>query len=152
MDAGIRQLCEAGAIAEIARAGHAPFDIDDPIEIRFQSGAVFTIEIGLQHATDVTAQKGELLELAFGHLRTEEPQTYAGIARDWTRERIDLPWAVGRTLSKPRRLAMTHPYHLVVGYVFDCGGRELALFGEADLIYIAAFDDPEIASYALQIV
>lgn len=151
MEEGVRQLCEAGVIAEIARAGHAPFDIDDPIEIRFESGAVFTIEIGLQHATDVTAQKGELLELAFGHLRTEEPPTFAAIARDWTREKIDLPWVIGRTLSKPRRLAMTQPYRVIVGYVFDCGGRDLAVFGEADLIHIAALDDPEIDSYGLQI-
>jgi hypothetical protein len=144
-------LCAAGAIAEIARVGHAPFDEDDPIEIRFANGTVFHLDVGAMDATDIELGEGAYLEHAFGHLRTEDAQTFAGIARDWTRETLDLPWAVGQTLASPRRLTMTQPYRVDVGYVFACGGRELALFGESDLIFAAALDDPDIASFGLEV-
>ena len=130
----LQALVAAGPIAQIARAGHAPFDEDDPLEITFESGAVFHIEIGFEAATDIVAGEGPLLEAAFGHLRTEEPDSFKAIARDWTSEPLDLPWIRGKTLANPRRLTMTHPYRVDVGYVFDAGDRQLALFGESDLI------------------
>src|SRR5688572_10006237 len=99
----------AGPIAEIARVGYTPFDDDDPIEITFASGAVFHADVGFEGATDVQIRAATLLEHAYGHLRTEEPDTFAAIERDWTRESIDLPWAVGHSFKNPRRLAMTHP-------------------------------------------
>ena len=147
----ILALCAAGAIASIARVGHAPFDLDDPIEITFAHGRVFTIDIGHVSATHLQIDEGALLDVAYGHLRSEEPDTFANIARDWTREDVDLPWVIDQTLTKPRRLSMTQPYRVEVGYVFSCGGRDLAVFGEADLIHIAGFEDPELASYALDI-
>lgn len=148
----IAALCAAGPIAEIARVGYAPFEVDDPIEIAFANGAIYAIDIGLQHATDIAISEGPLLESAYGHLRREESDTFAAIARDWSREALDLPWLPGASLANPRRLAMTQPYRVEVGYVFAAGGRQLALFGEADCIYAAALDDPEIAGFGLQIV
>jgi len=147
----ILRLCGAGAIVDIARVGHAPFSDDDPLEITFASGAVFNVDIGGMDATDIEVGEGPYLERAFGHLRTEEPETFAGIERDWTRESLDLPWTIGAALASPRRLAITHPYRVEVGYVFACGGRELVLFGDADLIFAAALDDPDIASFALEL-
>jgi hypothetical protein len=147
----VAALCAAGPIAEIARVGYAPFEDDDPLEIRFQSGALFHADVGFETASDIVLREGPLLEHAFGHLRTEEPDTFAAIARDWTREPIPLPWLVGHALANPRRLIMTQPYRTEVGYVFDIAGRALALFGESDLIFAAALDDPEIASFALEI-
>ncbi|MGE0742993.1 MAG: hypothetical protein AB7O98_16775 [Hyphomonadaceae bacterium] len=144
-------LCAAGPTARVARVGHAPFEDDDPIEITFASGRIFHIEIGFEGATDIRIGEGPLLDAAFGHLRTEEPDTFAAIARDWTSDDMDLPWLAGAALSHPRRLAMSHPYRVDVGYVFDANGRQLALFGEADLIYAAALDDPEIEAYRLVI-
>ncbi len=151
MNDGVWKLIEAGPIAAVSRVGHAPFDLDDPIEIVFEDGKVIHVDIGLQHATDVDVRDGALLEHAFGHLREEEPETWAGITRDWTSEEIDLPWLSGVALTNPRRLVMTQPYRTEVGYAFDAEGRTLALFGEADLIFIAALDDPEIAPFGLEI-
>lgn len=148
--AGPHALCEAGPIARIARAGHPPFEEDDPIEITFATGRVFHIDVGAQSATDVVIREGTLLDGAYGHLRAEEPNTFAAIARDWSSEDIDLPWLIGAQLREPHRLVMTQPYRVDVGYVFKADGRELALFGEADLIFAAALDDPEIESYQLQ--
>lgn len=145
------RLTEAGPIAALARAGHPPFDIDDPIEITFASGEVLVIDIGFVSATDIQVFEGPLLECAFGHLRSEEPETFAEIAKTWSAEPIDLPWLIGATLANPRRLRMTNPYATDVGYAFDAGDKTLALFGDADLIYIAALDDPEIAGFALTI-
>lgn len=150
LDADIARLLAAGPIAEIARVGHAPFAGDDPIEIVFADGAVFHIDVGFEGASDIRVSEGSLLEGAFGHLRTEEPDTFAGIARDWTREAIDLPWAIGKALADPRRITMTEPYRLDVGYAFDVGGRRLALFGESDYIWAIALDNPEIASFGLE--
>lgn len=150
--AEIAALCAAGPIAGIARVGHAPFHIDDPIEITFADGRVFNVDIGPVGATDLRVSEGALLDVAYGHLRTEEPETFAAIARDWTREPIDLPWLIGQRLSDPRRLAMNAPYRVEVGYAFQAGEKRLALFGEADLIYAMALDDPEIASYELGFV
>lgn len=148
----ILRLCAAGEIASVARVGYEPFDVDDPIEITFADGAIHHVDIGFVGATDIQVHESTLLEHAFGHLRTEEPDTWASIERDWTREEINLPWLVGQRLSNPRRLAMTNPYRVEVGYVFDAGERSLAIFGEADLIHIAALDDPDIAGYGLEIV
>ena len=136
-------------IARITRVGHAPFEGDDPIEIFFASGAVFHIDIGFQGATDIVIREGALLDHAYGHLRSEEPDTYKAIARDWTHEDIDLPWLIGAALKLPRRLTMTNPYSVDVGYVFDAGGRDFALFGEADYINAAALDDPELENFRL---
>lgn len=147
----IEALLAAGPIQSIARVGHAPFDEDDPLEIAFANGAVFHVEIGFEAATDVIVGEGPLLEAAFGHLRTEEPDSYSAISRDWTREPLDLDWPIGKQLANPRRLTMTHPYRVDVGYVFDAGDRQLALFGESDLIFAAALDDPHIESFALEI-
>jgi hypothetical protein len=147
----ISALVEAGPIAHIARVGHAPFEGDDPIEITFAGGAVFHIDVGFEGATDIRVGEGSLLEAAYGHLRTEEPDTYAAIARDWTSEDIELPWLIGATLANPRRLTMTNPYRVDVGYVFDAGERQFALFGEADYITAADLDDPELESFALEI-
>jgi len=99
----IAKLCAAGPIARVARVGHAPFDGDDPVEIFFASGAVFHVDIGLEHATNINVGEGPLLESAYGHLRTEDPDTFDAIARDWSHEDIDLPWLVGAALSNPRR-------------------------------------------------
>lgn len=147
----IAALLAAGPVAGIARVGHAPFDEDDPLEIAFASGAVVYVEIGFEHATDIVVGEGPALEAAFGHLRTAEPQSFAAIARDWTHEKLDLPWIVGKPLTNPRRLTVTHPYRVDAGYVFDVGDRQLALFGESDLIFAAALDDPHIESFALEI-
>lgn len=145
----IQALCDAGPIARIARVGYAPFEGDDPIEITFANGKVFHVDIGFEAATDIRVGEGTLLEAAYGHLRTEEPDTFAAIVRDWSSEDMDLPWLIGATLSDPRRLTMTHPYNVEAGYVFTAGVRELALFGEADLIFAFALDDPSIESFGL---
>ncbi|MBC7770650.1 MAG: hypothetical protein H7124_17850 [Phycisphaerales bacterium] len=147
----LQALCEAGPIARIARVGYAPFEGDDPIEITFASGKLFHVDAGFEAATDIVVREGTLFEHAYGHLRTEEPDTFAAIARDWTSEDIDLPWLIGATLASPRRLAMTNPYRVDVGYVFDAGGRAFALFGEADYITAAALDDPELEGFALEV-
>lgn len=147
----VEALTGAGPIARIARVGHAPFEGDDPIEIFFANGAVFHIDIGFEGATDIVIREGALLDAAYGHLRTEEPNTYAAIARDWTHEDIDLPWLIGARLKHPRRLTMTNPYRVDVGYVFDAGGRDFALFGEADYIHAAALDDPELEGFRLEV-
>ena len=130
----IDALVTAGPIARIARVGHAPLDGSDPIEITFTDGRVLHIDIGFEGAADVRVGEGVLLEAAYGHLRTEEPQAFDVIARAWTSEDIDLPWLIGARLANPRRLAMTNPYRVDVGYVFDANGRQFALFGEADYI------------------
>jgi hypothetical protein len=147
----ILKLTRAGPIAEIARVGHAPFEGDDPIEIMFVSGALFHIDIGFEAATDIQVGEGPLLEAAYGHLRAEEPETWTNIARGWSREALVVSWAIGQTLSSPRRLAMTNPYRVDVGYVFRCGDRDLALMGEADFIWATALDDPELAAFGLEI-
>lgn len=147
----VQALVEAGPIARITRVGHAPFEGDDPIEIFFANGAVFHIDIGFEGATDIVIREGALLDCAYGHLRTEEPDTYKAIARDWTHEDIDLPCLIGATLKHPRRLTMTNPYRVEVGYVFDAGGVDFALIGEADYITAAALDDPELESYRLEV-
>lgn len=149
---GPEALCTAGAIAEIRRVGIAPFETDDVIEIVFASGALFNIDIGLKHATDIEIYQGALLERAYGHLRGGEQDTYDRIARDWSHEPIaEIAWARGHTLSQPRRLIMTQPYRVEVGYAFGCGPRDLAIFGEADLIHIAALDDEEIVDFKLEL-
>lgn len=137
----IDDLIKAGAIARIARVGCAPFEGDDPIEITFAGGVVFNIDIGFEGATDIVVREGTLLETAYGHLRAEEPAAFAAIERDWSSEDIDLPWLIGATLANPRRLAMTNPYRVDVGYVFDVNGRVFALFGEADYITANELDD-----------
>jgi hypothetical protein len=147
----IEKLLAAGPIAHIARVGHAPFEEDDPLEIHFESGAVFHLEVGFEAATDLVVGEGPLLDAAYGHLRSEEPDSFKAIARDWTSEPLDLPWIKGKSLTSPRRLTMTQPYRVDVGYVFEAGDRQLALFGESDLIFAAALDDPHIESFALEI-
>ena len=147
----IRALVEAGPIARIARVGHAPFGGDDPIEISFANGQLFHVDIGFEGATDISVREGALLDHAYGHLRTEEPPTYDAIARDWSSEDMDLPWLIGASLKAPRRLAMTNPYRVDVGYVFDANGRDFALFGEADYIWAAPLDDPELEDFRLEI-
>jgi len=147
----IEKLISAGPITCIARVGHAPFEGDDPIEITFADGRVFHIDIGIEAATDVRVGEGTLLEAAYGHLRTEEPATFAAIARDWTSEDMDLPWLIGAALSNPRRLAMTEPYRVDVGYVFDAGGRQFALLGEADYIWAIDLADEELEQFRLEI-
>jgi hypothetical protein len=147
----IEALLKAGPVARLARVGHAPLGGDDAIEITFADGAIFHVDIGFEHATDIRVDAGTLLESAYGHLRAEEPQTFDAIARDWTSEDIDLPWLIGARLSNPRRLAMTNPYRVDVGYVFDAGGRSFAVFGEADYIWAADLNDVELASFGLEV-
>lgn len=149
--AAIAELLAAGPIAEIARVGYAPFEIDDPLEIAFAGGALFHVDIGFEAATDIVVRGGSCFDHAYGHLREEDPETYAAIARDWTREAVDLDWTIGHVLANPRRLTMTEPYIVDVGFVFDVAGRALALFGEADLIFVAALDAPEIESFKLRV-
>lgn len=151
MSALVHSLAAAGKVARVARVGHEPFEGDDPIEITFESGAVFHIDIGFEGATDIRIGEGPLLESAYGHLRSEEPETFAAIARDWTSEDVELPWLIGAALENPRRLAMTNPYRVDVGYVFDAGARQLALFGEADYIWATDLNDPELESFRLEI-
>ena len=147
----IAQLLAAGPIARIARVGYAPFEGDDPIEITFESGAVFNIDIGFEGATDIVVREGTLLEAAYGHLRTDEPAAFAAIERDWSSEDVDLPWLVGATLTNARRLAMTNPYRVEVGYVFDVNGRAFALFGEADYITANELSDEDNEGLGLEI-
>lgn len=147
----IEELVSAGPIARIARVGYAPFEGDDPIEITFANGAVFNIDVGFEGATDIVVRAGTLLESAYGHLRTEDPDAFAAIERDWSSEDIDLPWLVGATLTNPRRLAMTNPYRVDVGYVFDAGGRQFALFGEADYINASELGDEENEAFGLEV-
>lgn len=151
MDEALQKLMDAGPIARITRVGHAPFEGDDPIEIFFANGAVFHIDIGFEGATDIVIREGALLDHAYGHLHAEEPDTYKAIARDWTHEDMDLPWLIGASLKHLRRLRMTNPYRVDVGYVFDAGGRDFALFGEADYITATTLDDPELESFRLAI-
>ena len=146
----LEKLCAAGPVAGIARVGHAPFEQDDPLEITFESGTVFHLEVGFEAASDIVVGEGPLLEAAYGHLRAQDPDSFSAIARGWTRQALELAWLTGMRLCNPRRLTMTHPYRLDVGYVFDAGTRQLALFGESDLIFAAALDDPHIASFALE--
>lgn len=147
----IEALLAAGPITRIARVGYAPFEGDDPIEITFASGAVFNIDIGFEGATDIVVREGTLLESAYGHLRKENPDAFAAIARDWSSEDIDLPWLIGAMLANPRRLAMTSPYRVDVGYVFDVAGRQFALFGEADFITANELGDEENETLGLAI-
>ncbi|MEZ5957666.1 MAG: hypothetical protein R3C27_10710 [Hyphomonadaceae bacterium] len=147
----IERLIKAGSIARIARVGHAPFEGDDPIEITFASGAVFNIDIGFEGATDIVVREGTLLETAYGHLREEDADAFAAIERDWESEDIDLPWLIGATLTDPRRLAMTNPYRVDVGYVFDVAGRQFALFGEADYITANELSDEGNEGFRLEV-
>ena len=144
-------LLKAGPIARIARVGYPPFEGDDPIEITFADGAVFNIDIGFEGATDIVVREGTLLETAYGHLRAEEPAAFAAIERDWSSEDIDAAWLIGATLTNPRRLAMTNPYRVDVGYVFDVSGRQFALFGEADFITANELSDEENEGLRLEI-
>lgn len=144
-------LLKAGPIARIARVGYPPFEGDDPIEITFADGAVFNIDIGFEGATDIVVREGTLLEVAYGHLRTEEPDAFKAIERDWSSEDLDLPWLIGATLTNPRRLAMTNPYRVDVGYVFDVSGRQFALFGEADFITANELSDEENEGLRLEV-
>ncbi len=147
----IANLLNAGPIARIARVGYAPFEGDDPIEITFANGAVFNIDIGFEGATDIVVRQGTLLETAYGHLRADEPDAFKAIERDWGSEDIDLPWLIGATLTNPRRLAMTNPYRIDVGYVFDVNGRDFALFGEADYITANELSDEGNEGLGLEI-
>jgi hypothetical protein len=147
----IEDLIKAGAIARIARVGYPPFEGDDPIEITFANGAVFNIDIGFEGATDVVVREGTLLETAYGHLREEDANAFAAIERDWGSEEVDLPWLIGATLANPQRLAMTNPYRVDVGYVFDVNGRQLALFGEADYIWANELSDEENEGFRLEV-
>jgi hypothetical protein len=149
MPKGIERLLASGPVAEIRRAGYEPLEDDDLIEIAFANGALFNFDVGLQHATDIEIYEGAALERAFGHLRIEEPEAFRQIEKHWTFAPVDLPWAIGQTLTNPRRLIMTQPYRVEVGYAFDCGPKALALFGEADLMFVADLHDPEVASFAL---
>lgn len=144
-------LCKAGRVTRIARVGHPPLGEDDPIEIGFDSGATFHLDVGFEDASDIVIGPGPLLERVYGHLRTEEPDTFAAIARDWSREDMSLPWLLGANLRNPRRLTMTKPYRLDVGYAFEAGGRTLALFGESDCIFAADIADPDIETFGLEI-
>ena len=147
----IEGLIKAGPIARITRVGYSPFQGDDPIEIAFASGAVFNIDIGFEGATDIVVREGTLLETAYGHLREEDANAFAAIERDWGSEDIDLPWLIGAMLSNPRRLAMTNPYRVDVGYVFDVGGRQFALFGEADYITANELSDEDNESFRFEV-
>jgi hypothetical protein len=147
----IEKLLQAGPVARIARVGYAPFEGDDPIEITFATGAVFNIDVGFEGATDIVVRAGTLLESAYGHLHTEDPDTFAAIERDWSSEDIDLPWLIGATLANPRRLAMTRPYRVEVGYVFDANGRQFALFGEADYINANELSDEGNEAFGLEV-
>lgn len=147
----IDALIKAGLVARIARVGYPPFEGDDPIEITFASGAVFNIDIGFEGATDIVVREGTLLETAYGHLREEDGNAFAAIERDWESEDIDLPWLIGATLANPRRLAMTNPYRVDVGYVFDVAGRQFALFGEADYITANELSAEENEGFRLEV-
>lgn len=147
----IEALIKSGPVARIARVGYPPFEGDDPIEITFGNGAVFNIDIGFEGATDIVVRAGTLLEVAYGHLRSEDPAAFAAIERDWSSEDIDLPWLIGASLANPRRLAMTNPYRVDVGYVFDAGGRQFALFGEADYITANELDEDGNEGFGLEV-
>ncbi|ANP46265.1 hypothetical protein [Candidatus Viadribacter manganicus] len=147
----IESLIKAGPITRIVRVGYAPFEGDDPIEITFESGAVFNIDIGFEGATDIVVREGTLLETAYGHLRSDEPDAFKAIQRDWSSEDIELPWLIGAELKNPRRLAMTNPYRVDVGYVFDVNGRDFALFGEADFISANELDDEDNEGLGLEV-
>lgn len=147
----IADLLTAGPIARIVRVGYAPFEGDDPIEITFANGKVFNVDIGFEGATDIVVREGTLLEAAYGHLRATEPDAFTAIERDWSSEDIDLPWLIGAILANPRRLAMTNPYRVDVGYVFEAGGRDFALFGEADYISANELSDEANDGLGLEI-
>jgi hypothetical protein len=147
----IESLLQAGPVARVARVGYAPFEGDDPIEISFANGQVFNVEVGFEAATDIVVREGTLLDTAYGHLRIEDPDAFAAIERDWASEAIDLPWLIGAALANPRRLAMTNPYKVDVGYVFDANGRQFALFGEADYITANELSDEENEPFGLEI-
>jgi len=147
----IESLIKGGPISRIVRVGYAPFEGDDPIEITFESGAVFNIDIGFEGATDIVVREGTLLETAYGHLRSDEPDAFKAIERDWSSEDIELPWLIGAELKNPRRLAMTNPYRVDVGYVFDVNGRDFALFGEADFISANELDDEDNEGLGLEV-
>jgi hypothetical protein len=147
--ASFANLIAAGPIQEIRRVGYEPLQGDDVIEIAFANGALFNIDIGHVGATGIEIYAGSCLERAYGHLRTQEPAAFTNIARDWTSAPIPLDWAIGQALSNPRRLYMTEPYRVEVGYAFACGQRTLALMGEADYLWASDLADPEIAGFGL---
>jgi hypothetical protein len=150
MALSVHALCDAGRLVRIARVGRPPLDDDDAIELTFESGAIFHLDTGPVGASDIAIRSGPLLDHAFGHLLQEEPESWAEISGDWTYLDITPEWAQGGRLSHPRRLAMTKPYRLDVGYLVTVNSRELALFAEADLVFAVALNDPSVAGYGLE--
>ena len=153
-----RTLCAAGVLTAVRRVGLPPLGGDSELELDFLSAggiSTFSVCIGPVGAGDIRIHKGHLLEIAYEHLAHEDPEEYAKTARDWVRAgEPSAAWAVGAVLSDPRRLQMTHPYPEIVGFSFAClrageiVGR-LALIGEADYLYAADQEAPELSGYAL---
>ena len=152
-------LCAAGVLAAVRRVGLPPLEGDSELELDFLSpggGSTFSLTIGPVGAGDVHIQKGRLLDLAYAHLAAEAPEDYAKTAAAWSHaDEPSAAWAIGATLSDPRRLQMTYPYSEIVGFSFVCirAGEiigRLALIGEADFLYAAELGSPELAGYALK--
>ncbi len=159
---GARALCGAGVLRGVRRAGFTPVlwkeEID--IELEFDAGDVmrtFRVMVGPMHASDIQVAEGEALDLAFGHLREEGPESYAETLAGWRLfPEPDAQWAIGTRLANPVRLKMSVPYSETVGFAFDCErdgaivGR-LMLFGEADVLFAVRDNHPEVAKYGLTV-
>lgn len=155
----VEALCAAGVLTAVRRVGLPPLGGDSELELDFMSPegeSTFSLSIGSVGASDVLIRKGRLLDIAYAHLAAEAPEEYASTAGDWAQaDELSAAWAIGAVLSDPRRLQMTNPYAEIVGFSLQCTrageivGR-LALIGEADFLYAAALQAPELAGYALK--
>lgn len=158
---GAQALCGAGVLRAVRRAGFTPVAWKEEVELELDFDGpeglrTFRIMAGAMHANDVGVAEGTVLELFYGHMREEEPDSWAWTVSQW---RLDLEpdaqWAIGACLSNPVRLEMTRPYREIVGFAFDCEkdgekmGR-LMLFASADILFAVREDHPEVANYGLR--
>ncbi len=158
---GAQALCEAGVLRAARRAGFPPMLWKEEVELELDFEGpkrlrTFRVMTGPTGANDVNVADGTALELFSGHLRDEEPDTYAEIMAAWRLDpEPDVQWAVGARLSRPVRLEMTAPYVEVVGFAFDCerDGRligRLMLFASADILFAVREDHSEVTKYGLR--
>jgi len=160
---GAQMLCDAGVLVAVRRAGFQRVlwkeEVDLELDFAGADGVrTFRVMVGAVGASDVQIAEGTALDLSFGHLREEEPESYTETAAGWRLfPEPDAQWVVGARLMRPVRLTMSVPYTETVGFAFDCerGGAfvgRLMLFAEADILFAVRDDHPEVAKYGLQTV
>lgn len=158
---GARALCEAGVLRAVRRAGFKPMMWKEEVELEldFEGPAglrTFRIMCGEIGANDVHVAEGTVLELFYGHLRGEEPESWAEAVAAWRLDpELDAEWAIGARLVRPVRLEMTKPYAEPVGFAFECERDGLSLgrlmmFASADILFAVREDHPEVAKYGLR--